>query len=93
MHPAVLVLGLPVWIASSFSRSFMVISPAPPSPTFHSPRADLTSPTGVITAAVPQAKTSLIEPSALLARHSSVVIRVSPVSYPRSAAICSSESG
>jgi hypothetical protein len=39
-----------------------VTSPGVPSPWVHSPSADFTVPTGVMTAAVPQAKTSVRVP-------------------------------
>ena len=51
----------------------MVTSPGLPSPTVHAPCVDLTAPTGVITAAVPHAKTSVSEPSAQPSRHCSVL--------------------
>jgi hypothetical protein len=43
-------------MSRSVSRSFMVSGPGVPSPTVKSPVRALTSPTGVMTAAVPQAK-------------------------------------
>ena len=53
----------------------MVIGPGSPSPTVHDSLVALfTAPTGVITAAVPQANTSVIAPEALPSRHSSVEI-------------------
>src|SRR5262245_24086890 len=82
----------PCWISRSVSRSRIVAGPEPPSPTVHSAPTFLTDPTGVMTAAVPQAKTSLIEPSALPACHSSTLIRPSSTSYPRSFARVRSES-
>jgi hypothetical protein len=55
----------------------MVISPGVPSPTVHECSALFTVPTGVMTAAVPQAKTSVSSPEALPSRQSSVEIRPS----------------
>ena len=52
---------------------------------------DLTSPTGVMTAAVPQANTSVISPLAQPSRHSSTLIRPSSARMPRSAATVSSD--
>jgi 2-isopropylmalate synthase len=49
----------PYWMPSKASRSRSVIGPGWPSPTCHSPAALLTVPTGAITAAVPQANTSV----------------------------------
>ncbi len=56
------------------ARSRMVTGPAPPSPTRQDPSRDFTVPTGVTTAAVPQANTSVISPEAQPARHSSTLI-------------------
>lgn len=61
----------PCWMSSSACRRRMEISPALPPPTSMSPLTLLPTPIGVITAAVPQAKTSVRLPSAASARHSS----------------------
>ena len=55
----------------------MVTGPGPPSPTVQECAALFTVPTGVMTAAVPQAKTSVISPEALPSRQSSMLIRPS----------------
>jgi len=47
---------------------------------------------GVITAAVPQAMASVMAPEATSSRHSTLEMRFSAVSWPRSRATCSSES-
>ena len=62
-------------MSSSACRSRAVTGPVPPSPTVQSWLLERTEPTGVMTAAVPQAKTSVISPLALPSRHSSVEIR------------------
>src|SRR5690606_2299722 len=51
---------VPRWMPVSVSRSAMVTSPGSPPPMVNSPSVERTQPTGVMTAAVPQAKTSLI---------------------------------
>ena len=61
-------------MSRSSSRSRIVTGPGSPSPTVHSRSAPLTRPTGVMTAAVPQANTSVISPEALPSRHSSMLI-------------------
>ena len=66
--------AVPCWMPSSASRTFIVTAPGSPSVTRNEPCACLTSPTGVTTAAVPQANTSLIVPSAQPCSHSSVEI-------------------
>ena len=70
----------------------MVTGPGVPSPITHSPLALLTLPTGVITAAVPQANTSVSSPEAHSSRHWSAEILPSPVGNPRSGPRVSSES-
>src|SRR5712692_9940368 len=82
----------PRWMSTRASRSRMETAPGFPSPTSHEARADFTAPTGVMTAAVPQAKTSLRDPSAQPALHCSTLTRPSSASYPRSLARVSSES-
>ena len=52
--------AVPCWMPSSASRTFIVTAPGSPSATVNEPRACLTAPTGVTTAAVPQANTSVI---------------------------------
>ena len=59
-------------MSSSAARSCAVIGPVEPSPTVHDACALFTEPTGVITAAVPHANTSVIAPDSLPACHSSV---------------------
>src|SRR5438046_2899686 len=49
-------------MSSRRSRSFMVSGPGSPLPTIHPPSRHFTWPTGVMTAAVPHAKTSVMEP-------------------------------
>src|SRR5207244_12305763 len=82
----------PRWMSTSSLRNRMLTSPGSPSPTVHDPRADLTAATGVMTAAVPHAKTSVREPSSQPARHSSTLIRPSSTLYPRSRATTNSQS-
>ena len=53
----------------------MVTSPVSPPLTLNSPSACLTWPTGVITAAVPHANTSVSSPEPAFFSHSSVEIR------------------
>jgi hypothetical protein len=91
IHPC-LSGAAPRWISTSADLSRMVIAPGLPSPTVHEPRADFAAPTGVITAAVPQAKTSVSEPSAQPACHCSTLMRPSSTSYPRSRPSVSSAS-
>lgn len=67
----------PRWMSSRRSRSFIVTWPGVPSPWTHSPPSDLTVPTGVMTAAVPQAKTSVRVPFAVSSRHWSMETRPS----------------
>jgi len=67
----------PVWMSRSAARRRVVTSPGSPSATVHECSALLTVPTGVMTAAVPQAKTSVISPEALPSRQSSMLIRPS----------------
>lgn len=55
-------------------------SPGSPSPWVQLARADFTEPTGVMTAAVPQAKTSVRVPFSLSRFQSSVEIRPSTAS-------------
>lgn len=75
MQPAVGVGGLAALDGEQRLAQLRVIGPGSPAPTVQSARADLTEPTGVMTAAVPQAKTSVRVPSALPCFHSSVEIR------------------
>ncbi|PQM44271.1 hypothetical protein C1Y40_05568 [Mycobacterium talmoniae] len=74
------------------SRNAIVTSPGWPSPTVNSPSACLTVDTGVITAAVPQANTSVISPAAVFFCHSSTSILRSSMANPASVANCSNES-
>ncbi len=67
----------PRWMSRRRSRSFMVTSPGSPPLWVHSPPADFTRPTGVMTAAVPQAKTSTRLPFAVSSRHWSMETRPS----------------
>src|SRR6266508_2078226 len=69
----------PRWMSTRAWRSRMLTSPGAPSPTDHDPRADFTAPTGVTTAAVPHAKTSVSDPSSQPWRHSSTLILPSSV--------------
>ena len=62
----------------------LVTGPAVPSPIVHSPLLLRTVPIGVMTAAVPQANTSVISPEAQPARHSSTEILPSNAGMPRS---------
>ena len=82
----------PNWTPTSSSRSRMVTGPGEPSPTVQPPSEPLTVPTGVMTAAVPHANTSVISPDAQPARHSSTEIRPSDAGMPRSGASVSSAS-
>ncbi len=59
---------------SRCSRNCIEIGPGWPSPIVHSALALFTDPTGVITAAVPHAKTSVSAPEELPSCHSSVEI-------------------
>jgi len=70
----------PRWMSTRVWRRRMLTAPGFVSPTGHEPLADFTAPTGVITAAVPHAKTSVSEPSAPPARHWSTLIRPSSTS-------------
>src|ERR671922_299944 len=54
----------PYWMPTSSSRSAVVTGPALPSAISQSPEALRTRPTGVMTAAVPQANTSVSSPDA-----------------------------
>ena len=69
---------------SSSSRSRMLTAPGVPSPTVQPPAGPLTAPTGVMTAAVPHAKTSVSSPEAAAFSHSSVEIRRSSTLCPAS---------
>ncbi len=64
-------------MSSRRSRSLRVTGPGVPSPWVHSPLALFTVPTGVMTAAVPQAKTSVRVPFAVSSRHWSMETRFS----------------
>jgi len=55
---------VPYWSAVSASRRRRVTSPGVAPEIVNSPSADFTEPTGVITAAVPQANTSVSSPDA-----------------------------
>src|SRR5690606_19463385 len=89
---AQLSLTIQPWVSSlvprcipvSRSRSFMVTSPAWPSAMVNSPDRCLTRPTGVMTAAVPHAKTSVSSPLAAFFSHSSTVMRRSSTCRPNS---------
>jgi hypothetical protein len=74
VDPAVRVGAVAVLDAHDSSRSLSVTGPGVPSPMTDPPLADLNVPTGVITAAVPQAKTSVSSPAAQLACHASAAI-------------------
>src|SRR5690606_39456104 len=52
----------PRWMANSVSRSRAATGPVWPPLMLHSPLADLTAPTGVITSAVPLANTYVLLP-------------------------------
>jgi hypothetical protein len=82
---------VPRWIPVSVSRRAMVTSPGSPSATVNSPSPYLTTETGVMTAAVPQANTSVISPAATPLRHSSTSILRSSTANPASVANCSNE--
>ena len=62
----------------------MVTGPGLPSPTVHSPDGPFTRPTGVITAAVPHANTSVSSPDSQPARHSVTEMAASSAGMPRS---------
>ncbi len=81
----------PRWIAVRRSRSRAVTGPGVPSPISKDPPSYLTEPTGVITAAVPQANTSVRAPDATSFSHSSVEMRRSVTVAPSSRASSSSE--
>src|SRR5262249_10105614 len=82
----------PYWMPTSSSRSIAVTGPAAPSATAQSPPALRAAPIGVMTAAVPQAKTSVISPAAQPSLQSSAEIRPSNAGTPRSGPSLSSES-
>lgn len=63
---------VPCWMPVRCSRSCMVIAPASLLLMVKSPWVDFTSPTGVMTAAVPQAKLSMMSPVSTPVRQSSV---------------------
>lgn len=63
---------VPCWMPVRCSRSCMVIAPASLLLMVKSPWVDFTSPTGVMTAAVPQAKLSIMSPVSTPVRQSSV---------------------
>ena len=62
-------------MSTSACRSRMLTGPAWPSAIFQAPCADFASATGVITAAVPHANTSVMEPSAQPLLHSLTLTR------------------
>ncbi|MBB3035353.1 diguanylate cyclase (GGDEF)-like protein [Erythrobacter lutimaris] len=64
--------AVPIWMATSRSRIFWVSCPVPPLPMVKVPSGPLTLPTGVTTAAVPQAKVSIKSPFAASACHWSI---------------------
>ncbi len=74
VDPAVRVGAAARLDADDSARSRLVTGPASPLPTTHSVSAPRTAATGVMTAAVPQAKTSVISPDSQPARHSSTEI-------------------
>jgi hypothetical protein len=74
----------PRWMSVSIVRKRVPTGPGCPSPITTSPPWYRTRPIGVITAAVPQPKTSLIRPSAAPSRHSSQETRRSVISQPSS---------
>ena len=76
----------------SVSRNAIVISPGPPSAMVNSPSPYLTRATGVMTAAVPHANTSVISPAATFFCHSSTSILRSSTANPASVAYCSKAS-
>src|SRR5581483_3722490 len=65
----------PRWMSTSALRRRIATGPGLPPPIVQPPLDDFTSPTGVITAAVPHAKASVTVPSALPLRHSSTLTR------------------
>ena len=67
----------PVRRSSSACRSAMETGPAAPLPIVHDPSVDLTSPTGMVIAAVPHAKTSEAEPSSLPRQRASMRLMTS----------------
>ena len=71
---------------TQFLADAQVTGPGVPSPTVQARSAPLTEPTGVTTAAVPQAKTSVSSPDSQPACHSSIEMRPSSAVRPRSAA-------
>src|SRR5579864_1708428 len=77
---------------SSSSRSRMLTWPGLPSPTVQTPADPLIDPTGVMTAAVPQANTSVISPDPQPERQSATQIRSSDAGMPSSGASVSSAS-
>ena len=72
----------PCWRSSRTSRSLAATGPVWPPLMSQLPRRDFTWPTGVMTAAVPQAKASVMRPSWMAARHSSTVILRSSARKP-----------
>ncbi|BCI87553.1 hypothetical protein NIIDMKKI_27590 [Mycobacterium kansasii] len=74
------------------SRNAMVSSPGWPSAMVNSTSPYFTRDTGVITAAVPQANTSVISPTAAFFCHSAMSILRSSTVTPASVAKCSNES-
>jgi hypothetical protein len=65
------VRGRPALDVGEQRAQLQADGPGSPSPITHLAAACLTRPIGVITAAVPQPKTSVIRPSAAPSRHSS----------------------
>src|SRR6266567_7145823 len=83
---------LPYWIPISSDRRRIVTGPGSPDPIVQPPDVPSTEPTGVITAAVPQANTSVSEPEAHASRHSWTEILPSFAGTPSVGASLSSES-
>src|SRR5579863_520936 len=77
-------------MSSDLSR--LVTSPGAPSPTTQPPEAPSTAPTGVITAAVPQANTSVSAPEAQSSRQADTEMRPSSAGMPSVGASRSRES-
>ena len=65
----------PYWMPVSVSYSFWEIGPIPPSPTWTSSFSRQKAPTGLMTAAVPEPKASLMWPLRAVSMTSSMEIR------------------